>query len=111
MSRPKIQLSTKYQIRLLDHSDKLWNSFCNDIDELRDKGITLEALADAAGVSRWSIYRLLQNKNSNSQRYFAIFSIVNQMKADYAKLPARKKRRKNKKNSLRGAEVRVVRGS
>ena len=111
MSRPKIQLSERYQIRLLDNCEDLWNSFRNDIEDLRDKGITLEALADAVGVSRWSIYRFLNNKNSNSQRYFAIFSIVNKLKSDYAKLPARRRRRKNKKNSLKGAEVRVVRRS
>lgn len=110
MSRPISKLSNNYQIKLLDNAESQWKKFKTDVEDLQDKGVTLETLADAAGVSRWTIYRILKSRNNGFLQNFAIISVVSKLKEDYSKYPC-KKRRKKSKDQLKNAEIRVVKGS
>ena len=111
MSRPISKLSLNYQNNLMDYAAGQWDSFLQNIEDLQSKGITLESLAETIGISNRTIYRMKNNRtNGLFQKNFALISIISKLNGDYAKLPARRKRKKNRR-SLKGAEIRVVRGS
>ena len=97
-------------MKLIDQLSSQWEAFINDIEDLQSNGITLENLADTAGVSRWTIYRMMKGRTTGFQQNFAIIKTVSTLKEDFAKLPGWKKR-KHRKNRIKKNEVRVVKGS